>query len=160
MKDLFENASHSPQKKKNTFEGNCLVISFFFIKVKHSCAAFFKIVLFIYLLFLAVLSLRCCVGFFLVVASGGCSAVAVASVVEHGLWGMPGQHVWHMDSVALLYMGSSQTRGQTHVSCIGRWILHHWATREVLVLVLKRYIHMYVYLHTHTHTHLYIKEPG
>ena len=25
---------------------------------------------------------------------------------------------------------SSQPRDQTHVSCIGRWILYHWATRE------------------------------
>ena len=27
-------------------------------------------------------------------------------------------------------MGSSWTRDRTHVSCIGRWILYHWATRE------------------------------
>ena len=26
--------------------------------------------------------------------------------------------------------GSSWPRGQTHVLCIGRWILYHWATRE------------------------------
>ena len=26
--------------------------------------------------------------------------------------------------------GSSQTRDQTCISCIGRWILYHWATRE------------------------------
>ena len=26
--------------------------------------------------------------------------------------------------------GSSQPRDQTHVSCIGRWVLYHWATRE------------------------------
>ena len=25
---------------------------------------------------------------------------------------------------------SSQPKDQTHVSCIGRWILHHWATGE------------------------------
>ena len=25
---------------------------------------------------------------------------------------------------------SSQTRDQTHISCIGRWDLYHWATRE------------------------------
>ena len=29
--------------------------------------------------------------------------------------------------------GSSQPRGQTHVSCIGRWILYHWATRKTQV---------------------------
>ena len=28
--------------------------------------------------------------------------------------------------------GSSQPRGQTHISCIGRWVLYHWATREAL----------------------------
>ena len=28
-------------------------------------------------------------------------------------------------------MGSSWTRDQTHVPCIGRWILNHCATREV-----------------------------
>ena len=27
-------------------------------------------------------------------------------------------------------MGFSQTRDQTHFSCIGRQILYHWATRE------------------------------
>ena len=27
-------------------------------------------------------------------------------------------------------VGSSQTRGRTHVPCIDRWILYHWATRE------------------------------
>ena len=26
---------------------------------------------------------------------------------------------------------SSQTREQTRVQCIGRWILYHWTTREV-----------------------------
>ena len=29
-------------------------------------------------------------------------------------------------------MGSSWTRDWTRISCIGRWILHHWATREAL----------------------------
>ena len=28
--------------------------------------------------------------------------------------------------------GSSWPRDQTHVSCIGRWSLYHWATREAL----------------------------
>ena len=27
--------------------------------------------------------------------------------------------------------GSSWPRGWTHISCIGRWILYHWATSEV-----------------------------
>ena len=31
----------------------------------------------------------------------------------------------------LRIVGSSQTRDRTHVPCIGRRILNHWATREV-----------------------------
>ena len=30
--------------------------------------------------------------------------------------------------------GSSQPRDWTHISCIGKWILYHWATREVYYL--------------------------
>ena len=41
------------------------------------------------------------------------------------------QWLWHTDLVALPYVESSQTRDQTHVLCIGRWILNHWTTREV-----------------------------
>ena len=37
-----------------------------------------------------------------------------------------------MGLVALQHVGSSQTRDQTRVPCIGRWILNHCATREVL----------------------------
>ena len=33
-------------------------------------------------------------------------------------------------------MGSSQTRDQTWVSCIGRQIRYHWATREAPHLIL------------------------
>ena len=31
--------------------------------------------------------------------------------------------------------GSSQPRDRTRVSCIGRWILYHWATREPMFLL-------------------------
>ena len=41
--------------------------------------------------------------------------------------------MWHKGLVALLHVGSSQTRARTHVPCIGRWILNHCATREVPV---------------------------
>ena len=37
-----------------------------------------------------------------------------------------------MGLAAVQYVGSSQTRDQTHVFCIGRWVLYHWATREAL----------------------------
>ena len=40
------------------------------------------------------------------------------------------QQLWLMSLVALQHVGSSQTRAQTHVPCIGRQILNHCATRE------------------------------
>ena len=30
------------------------------------------------------------------------------------------------------FKGSSRLRGRTSISCIGRWIIRHWATREAL----------------------------
>ena len=39
---------------------------------------------------------------------------------------------WHMGLVAPLPVDTSQTRDQTHVLCVGRWILIHYTTREVL----------------------------
>ena len=42
------------------------------------------------------------------------------------------QFLWHMGLDALRHEGSSQTRDQTPLSCIGRWVLNHWTTREVL----------------------------
>ena len=36
-----------------------------------------------------------------------------------------------MGLVAPWHVGYFQTRDQTHVPCIGRWILHHWTTRDV-----------------------------
>ena len=46
--------------------------------------------------------------------------------------------------------GSSQPRNQTHVSCIGRQILYHWATTR------ETYICIYISIYTHTHTHTYV----
>ena len=39
--------------------------------------------------------------------------------------------LWCTLLVAPWHVGSSWTREWTLVSCIGRWILHHWTTREV-----------------------------
>ena len=39
-----------------------------------------------------------------------------------------------MGLAAPRHVGSSQSRDQNRVSCIGRWILYHWATREAQVL--------------------------
>ena len=36
----------------------------------------------------------------------------------------------HMDLVAPWHVRSSQTRDRTRVSCTGRQVLYHWATRE------------------------------
>ena len=40
------------------------------------------------------------------------------------------QQLWLTGLVALRHVGSSQTRARTRVSCIGRQILNHCATRE------------------------------
>ena len=40
--------------------------------------------------------------------------------------------LWLTGLVALWHVGSSSTRGQTCIPCIGRWIFIHWTTREVL----------------------------
>ena len=77
--------------------------------------------------------------------------IAVASlVVEHGLqvdglWQLQhmgsavvarglqsaGSVVWHTVLVAPQHVGSSRTRDQTRVPCIGRRILNHCTTKEV-----------------------------
>ena len=41
------------------------------------------------------------------------------------------QQLWHTGLVAPWHVGSSWTRAETHVPCIGRWILDHCTTREV-----------------------------
>ena len=91
-------------------------------------------------------------GFSLVVESGGYSLVGVQACCkeqtqEHldfrscGMWahqlqipgsGAQAQLLWHTGLVAPGPVGSSWTRNQTCVSCIGRQILYHWATREAL----------------------------
>ena len=42
------------------------------------------------------------------------------------------QQLCCMGLVASRHVGSSQIRDWTHVACVGRGILHHWATREAL----------------------------
>ena len=106
--------------------------SFFFIKLMN-------------VFILAMLVLHCS-GFSLVAASGGHSLVSVhglliaaaSLVVEQGrqdVWAQQlqlqgsraqDQRLWHTGLVA----GSSQIRDRTHVSFIGRGILHHGATQR------------------------------
>ena len=45
------------------------------------------------------------------------------------------QQLWCTGLVALQHVGSSWTRGWTHVSCIDRRILYHWAIREALSIL-------------------------
>ena len=54
-----------------------------------------------------------------------CGARALAHAL---LW------LWCTDLVAPWHVGSSVTRDQMHVHCLGRWILNHRTTREVPVI--------------------------
>ena len=51
---------------------------------------------------------------------------------------MQARQLWCTALVASQHVGSSQTRGQTHVPCIGRQILIHQTTREVLQIVIQK----------------------
>ena len=88
--------------------------------------------------FVAVLRLWCCAGFSLVATSEGSSWLWCAGfslrwlllLQSMGFRARGLQELWCMGLVALRHVGSSQIRDQTPVSCIGRQILYHWATRE------------------------------
>ena len=89
-------------------------------------------------LFLAVRSVGC-VRAFSAVAEGGAALVALrglaaaASPVRNTGSRVPAlPWLWHRGLVALWHVESSRTRGRTSVPCIGRQILTHCATREVL----------------------------
>ena len=107
---------------------------------------YLKIILFIDVL--AALGLRCCMGFPLAVSRGDsdCGACLQRLLLfwSTGTRARRLQQLRHMDSVVWLpgsraqawqlwltglvapqHVGSSPIRDQTHVSCIGRWILHH-----------------------------------
>ena len=58
-------------------------------------------------------------------------ALGCAGFSSCGSWA-PERRLWHVGLVALWHVGSFWIRVQTHGSCIGRWILHHWTTREGL----------------------------
>ena len=56
--------------------------------------------------------------------------------------------------------GSSRPKDRTHLSYIGRRILHHWATREahmcvcVYIYVCSVYIYIYIYVHVYIYVQL------
>ena len=104
----------------------------------------------------AVLGLCCCTDFSLVAVSSGCSSWQCGGLSLQWLllwqgagpraWGLQqlqflgsraqAQRLWHTGLVAPRYVESFWARDRTCVSCIGRWILHHSATREALELQL------------------------
>ena len=109
--------------------GEPLLIILCPIPVSLSLLLFFKI-LFVYFWL-------CCVGFPLVAASRGCSSCGAQASHWGGFSccrargaGRVGSVVAAPPAAAPRSVGSSWTRAWTHVSCIGRWILYHWATRE------------------------------
>ena len=53
------------------------------------------------------------------------------SCCEHGPYSLWPQELWRTGLIAPWRVGSSWTKNQTCVPCIGRWILNHWTTREV-----------------------------
>ena len=93
--------------------------------------------LFIYL-FMVVQGLHCCTGFS---SCGGRGPLSSCSAwVSHcGGFSRYGVRavdtrapsLWCTGLAALRHVGSSQTRGQTHVPSTGRQIRIHWTTREV-----------------------------
>ena len=64
----------------------------------------------------------------------GCGGFRSCHAWAQWLWfagfGAQVQQLWHTSSVAPWHVGSSWIKDWTHVSCIGRRTLDHWATRE------------------------------
>ena len=61
---------------------------------------------------------------------------ALVAAARGQQWWLLGSKVWHMSFAASQHIESSQTRSPTPVPCIGRWILYHWAIREVFTYFL------------------------
>ena len=61
--------------------------------------------------------------------------------------------MWRTGLVAPRHVGSSRTRARTRVPCIGRWILNHCATREILACFL---IGLFVFLLLSFKSSLYV----
>ena len=91
-------------------------------------------------MFLAVLGLHCCTWLPLVAANRGeCSCSSRASHCS-GFSCRRAEALGKQASIAAAHelgsVGSSQTRDQARVPCIGRWILNRWTPREVLLCLL------------------------
>ena len=119
---------------------------------------FFYKFIYLFILFLAALGLRCCTWAFSSAASRGYSSLRcvgfslqwllllqstgsrhsgfrICDTWAQQLWlmgsGAQAQQLWCPDLVVPWHVGSSWTRDGTHVPCIGRRILNHYATKEV-----------------------------
>ena len=77
--------------------------------------------------------------------SSGCGAWALGRV-DFSSCGSRAQAHWlqHTGVVAPQHVGSSWIRNRTYVSCIGRWILYHWATREACTLSFRFLANVYI----------------
>ena len=100
------------------------------------------------LLFLAVLGLCCCAGFFSFCRDQGLLSSCDARASHCGFsccrtegcagfsscsswaWEHKAEQLQCMEFVAPWHVECSQIRDWTRVFCIVKWILHHWATRE------------------------------
>ena len=98
------------------------------------------ILLLAFFFFLAALGLRCCARAFSGCASGGYSSLRCAGFSLRWLLLLQSTGSRRAGSVVVAHaprhVGSSRTRDQSRVPCIGRQILNHCATREVLVILL------------------------
>ena len=115
---------------------------------------------YIFILFLAVLGLCCCTGFSLVAKRGAslwsrCSGFSLQWLLLLCSMGsracslqqlqLPGsraqaQQLWCTDLVAPGHVWSSLTKERTRATCIGRWILYHWATRAAPDYILEHFV--------------------
>ena len=96
-------------------------------------------------LFLTVLGLRCWVQAFSSCSEQGLFFLALhrllwlrsvsSAGMGFGSCSIQAQSWWCMGPVALWPVEPSQTRGQTHVPCIGRGTLNHWTTEGIPVNV-------------------------
>ena len=103
----------------------CLIIDGFFEKLLWLYFGFICIYL-----FLVMLGLRCCM-WAACCAGFSCCESQAAHVRAHQLLRAQAQ-CGHTGLVALWFMESSHTRDWTHVPHIGRKILNHWTTGEIL----------------------------
>ena len=71
------------------------------------------------------------------------------------------QQLWYMGLVDLRHVESSQTRGQTHVSCIGKWVLDHQTTREIPpCLINLTTVTLFVVVQLVSHVRVFLKPNG